>query len=139
MTKISPGDTIHSVDRVLKVPVFNRWMLKSGLTDRALIKAVDEIKNGLIDADLGGGILKKRLALPGRGKRGSARTLLASNKRGRWVFLFGFQKNERDNISRHELEALQELSSDLMMFSEPDISLAVSRNELFEVSYETKK
>ena len=127
------------MDRVLKTPVFNRWMRKADLTDQALSKATDEMKNGLIDADLGGGILKKRVPLPGRGKRGAARTLLATNRKGRWIFLFGFQKNDRENISGHELEALQELSSDLMGFSEAEIDLAVARHELLEVAYETKK
>jgi len=127
------------MDRILKVPVFNRWMKKAGLSDRILLKAIDEIKNGLIDADLGCGLLKKRVPLPGHGKRGAARTLLAANKRGRWIFLFGFQKNERENITPHELEALQELSSDFLKFSESSIDLAVTKQELLEIFYETEK
>ena len=58
---------------------------------------------GLIDADLGGGIVKKRVGLAGRGKRSGARTLIATNKGDRWFFVFGFEKNERANIGDDEL------------------------------------
>lgn len=73
---------------------------------------------GLIDADLGGCVVKKRVALPGRGKSGGARTLVATNKDNRWFFVFGFKKNERTNINKKELEAhvdneaLQEICHD---------------------------
>ena len=79
--------------RVFKTRHFARWTRKSGLSDRALCQAVDEMIAGLIDADLGGGLVKKRVGLPGRGKRGGARTLVATNKRSRWFFVFGFEKN----------------------------------------------
>lgn len=85
--------------RVFKTRHFARWMRKTELTDSALCAAVSEMAAGLIDADLGGGVLKKRVALPGRGKSGSARTLVATNKGVRWFFVFGFEKNERASIS----------------------------------------
>jgi len=59
------------------------------------------MEQGLIDANLGGGIIKNRVALPGRGKRGSTRTLVATNNANRWFFLFGFEKNERDIKRSH--------------------------------------
>ena len=64
-----------------------------------------------------GGILKKRVPLPGRGKRGGARTLVATDGRDRWFFLYGFAKSERDNVSADELEALQQLAADLLGLS----------------------
>ncbi len=67
---------------ILKTRNFARWARKSGLSDSLLKKAVLEIQRGLLEADLGGGIVKKRIALPGRGKRGSARILLATNRTG---------------------------------------------------------
>jgi hypothetical protein len=72
---------------ILKTRNFARWARETGLADSLLDKAVLEIGRGLLEADLGGGILKKRIALPGRGKRGSIRTLLATNRNDRW-FLF---------------------------------------------------
>lgn len=66
-------------------------MRKAGLTDDALRDAVTETVLGLIDADLGGHVVKKRLALPGQGKRGGARTIVATRLADRWFFLYGFR------------------------------------------------
>lgn len=90
--------------RIFKTHTFSRWMKSVELTDELLSNAIFEMQNGLIDADLGGGVVKKRIALAGRGKSGSARTLLATNKNDRWFFLFGFEKNERENINAKELK-----------------------------------
>lgn len=89
-------------------------MRKTELTDKALCDAVTEMKSGLIDADLDGGVVKKRVAVPGRGKSGGTRTLLANNKDDRWFFVFGFEKSERGNISSKELEALQKIAADYL-------------------------
>ena len=67
-----------------------------------LCQAVYEMSRGLIDADLGAGVVKKRIATPGRSKSGGMRTLVATNKGDRWFFMFGFAKNERANISDAE-------------------------------------
>ena len=84
---------------------FARWLRRSALTEAALSVAVAEMSAGLVDADLGGGVVKKRVPLPGRGKRGGARTLVATNRDDRWFFVFGFEKNERGNVTLRELEA----------------------------------
>ncbi|MCU0754187.1 MAG: type II toxin-antitoxin system RelE/ParE family toxin [Xanthomonadales bacterium] len=68
-------------------------MRKTALSDAALAEAVREMIAGLIDADLGGGVVKKRVRLPGHGKRGSTRTMVATNRDDRWFFVFGFAKN----------------------------------------------
>jgi hypothetical protein len=94
--------------RVFKTRNFARWMRKTELTEKVLRAAVVEMEQGLIDADLGGGVVKKRVALPGRGKSGGARTLVATNKGIRWFFLFGFEK-----LNAHvESGAIQEISND---------------------------
>lgn len=98
-----------------------------------LAEAVAEMERGLIDADLGGGVFKKRIALPGRGKRGSARTLVATNRGGRWFFLYGFEKNERANISDKELEGLKAIASDLLRLSTVELDRLVSESALNEV------
>ena len=100
--------------RVFKTRHFSRWMRKTTLTDSGLCEAVLEMTQGLIDADLGGGVVKKRVGLAGRGKRAGARTLLATNKGSRWFFLFGFEKNDRATISAEEKEALQAVAQDLL-------------------------
>lgn len=105
--------------RVFKTRHFSRWMRKTELTDSALCSAVAEMAQGLIGADLGGGVVKKRVGLAGRGKRGGARTLVATNKGNRWFFVFGFEKNDRANIGADELEALQDLAHDLLARTGP--------------------
>lgn len=73
-------------------------MQKSALSDDALSRAVLEMAQGRVDADLGGRVVKKRVALPGRGKSGGVRTIVATNRGDRWFFMYGFEKNERANI-----------------------------------------
>jgi hypothetical protein len=98
---------------------------------------IGEIQAGLFEADLGGGIIKKRVALPGRGKRGSTRTLLATNQDDRWFFVFGFEKNERDNVTVKELEALRALAADLLHLSDKQMIEAIRKGSLVEVDDET--
>lgn len=108
-------------------------MRKTDLSDSALWSAVMEMEQGLIDADLGGGVVKKRVALPGRGKSGSARTLVATKKGLRWFFVFGFEKNVRSGISDKELEALQEIAGDLLKLTAAQLDSAVADKTLEEI------
>jgi len=85
-----------------------------GLSDEALTGAFKEIREGLFDADLGGGVIKKRVGLPGRGKRGGARTIVVTNFRDRWFFVMGFAKNEKEDIDDDELVALRLYAKDLL-------------------------
>ncbi|SJM92710.1 type II toxin-antitoxin system RelE/ParE family toxin [Crenothrix polyspora] len=122
--------------KIFKTQHFTRWMQKTNLTDELLCIAICEMARGLIDADLGGGVVKKRIALPGRGKRSSARTLIATNKKDRWFFVFGFEKNERSNISRAELKALQQLATDLLNLTSQEINVALKNNSLEEICHD---
>lgn len=119
--------------RVFRTKTFTRWMRKTGLTDQALCTAVSEMSEGLIDADLGGSVLKKRISLPGQGKRGGARTLVATKMADRWFYLYGFSKNERVNISQDELRVLQEVAKDLLGFDERQLATALSSGEIVEI------
>lgn len=91
------------------------------MTDKRLCEAVAEMARGLIDADLGGNVYKKRVALPGRGKSGSTRTLIASNLSSRWVFMYGFEKNDRDNIGESERMALAVYAASVLALSDSEI------------------
>lgn len=121
--------------RVFKTRHFSRWMRKTELTDSALCAAVAEMVQGLIDADLGGGVVKKRVGLAGRGKSGGARTLVATNKGSRWFFVFGFEKNDRANITSDELEALQNLAHELLARTGSQLDLAVNDQTLEEICH----
>ncbi len=96
------------------------------------------LAQGLIDADLGpGGLVKKRVALPGRGKSGGARTLVATNKTDRWFFVFGFEKNERANIEDDELAGLQSVAADLLKPGTRELDAAVANGTLQEICHES--
>ncbi|MDO9213150.1 MAG: type II toxin-antitoxin system RelE/ParE family toxin [Methylococcales bacterium] len=122
--------------RVFKTRVFERWMQKIDLSDDLLVIAVHEMERGLIDADLGGGVFKKRIALPNRGKSGSVRTLIATNKNDRWFFVLGFEKNQRDNIGKIELIALKESAKTMLTMSEVKLDSLLKTHSLKEIHYE---
>jgi hypothetical protein len=119
--------------RVFKTRYFIRWMRKTALNDEVLCVAVNEMAQGLIDADLGGGVVKKRVGISGRGKRGGARTLVATNKGNRWFFVYGFEKNDRANISDDELEALKDLAEQLLARTGHQLAEALNDGTLMEI------
>ena len=112
---------------------FAKWADGEGLVDTALAVAVAEMEHGLIDAHLGGQVVKKRVALPGRGKRGGARTLLAFRKGKRACFVYGFAKNEQANISDKELKALRLLAKELLNYPAVSLRKAIKAGELIEI------
>lgn len=118
---------------VYKTRWFDRWARKQGLTTPSLCAAVREMTTGLYEADLGGGLLKKRIARPGQGKSGGFRTLVATNKGNRWVFVYGFPKNERSNIDKDEEEALKKLAEHLLSLTVQALDEAQRADELMEV------
>ena len=124
--------------RIFKTRVFERWMQKTDLSDTLLLNAVAEMERGLIDADLGGGVIKKCIALPNRGKSGSVRTLIATNKNDRWFFVLGFEKNQRENISQKELLFLKDFAADLLKMSDEKLVNSIKSKNLLEVSHETQ-
>lgn len=120
--------------RTFKTKWFQRWASKEDLSDDALRRTVVEMVAGLVDADLGGHVLKKRVALPGRGKRGSLRTLVAFKADDKAFFIYGFAKNERDNVNQTELKALRLLATELLSYSPAQLTKAITAGELVEVS-----
>lgn len=119
---------------IYKTRWFDRWARKEGLTTSSLCAAVREMEAGLYDADLGGGLVKKRVARPGQGKSGGFRTLVATNKGDRWVFVFGFPKNERSNIDKDEEKALKAVAAHLLSLTTQAIGKAQRAGELIEVN-----
>lgn len=117
---------------------FDRWARKQGLTTSSLCVAVREMRAGLYDADLGGGLLKKRIARTGQGKRGGFRTLVVTNKGTRWIFVYGFPKNERSNIDKDEEDALKHLAAHLLALTAQALNQAESAGELMEVHCDGK-
>ncbi len=118
---------------IYKTRFFDRWANDEGLTNLSLCNAVNEMKNGLFDADLGGGLFKKRIAKPGKGKSGGFRTLLATNKDDKWFFMFGFPKNQRSNIDKDEKAALKKLANQFLSYTKKDLNQAITAKALTEV------
>ncbi|MCX7177019.1 MAG: type II toxin-antitoxin system RelE/ParE family toxin [Proteobacteria bacterium] len=119
--------------RAFKTRTFQRWASKAGVTDGVLIVVVAQLERGLIDADLGGNLFKHRVALPGRGKSGSTRTIIATRFAGVLFFLYGFEKSERDNITAKELLLYQRFARELLGLTEGQISTALAGQVLIEV------
>ena len=82
--------------RLFKLKAFARFQRREGIADTVLSKAMVSVEKGIIDADLGGGLIKQRVARPGQGKRGGFRTIIAYRRGNRAIFLFGFAKSERE-------------------------------------------
>ena len=120
---------------IYKTRSFARWVKREGLADRDLCDAVVEIQKGLIDARLGGGLIKKRVARSGHGKRGGYRVILASNLGDRWVFMFGFAKNERDNVDDDELRLMKRLASAFLEMDDRMLRQALTSGEILEIHH----
>ncbi len=124
--------------RIFRNKPFTRFLKKAGLNDEALCKAVDAAERGLIDADLGGDVIKQRVARPGGGKSGGARALILYKKGMRAYFVYGFAKNDRDNIDSNELAALKKLASEMLSYDNKAITKAVESGTLTEVMCDDK-
>ena len=121
------------MERGFKVKTFERWMRKAGLTDAMLRVAIEEMSRGLIDASLGGHLVKKRVARTGFGKRGGYRTIVAKKADRHWFFLFRFEKNERSNIDQVELSVLHEIGETLLALTDIELNHAQQMGELLEI------
>ena len=121
--------------RVFKTRQFNKWASKEGLVGTDLLHAVEEITRGLVEAHLGAYLYQKRIGLSGTGKRGGARTLLAYQSGGCCIFIYGFAKAERGNISQAELKALKRYARELVSYNDKELNRAVQAGALIEVNY----
>lgn len=122
--------------RILKRKDFAKWQAGEKLPDTALCEAVKEMEDGLIDADLGGFLYKKRVARPGGGKSGGYRTLLSARIGSRYVFLHGFPKSDKANISEKEKKALQFAGKVFLDLSAEALLKALQAGVLLEVHCE---
>ena len=122
--------------RILKRKDFARWQAGERLLDAVLCKAVQEMESGLIDADIGGFLYKKRVARPGAGKSGGYRTLLSARMGSRYVFLYGFPKRDKANITQDEKKALQFAGKVFLELTAEALSKALQVGVLMEVHCE---
>ncbi|MBO9686250.1 type II toxin-antitoxin system RelE/ParE family toxin [Roseateles chitosanitabidus] len=119
---------------VYVVEGFRRWMRKQPLRELDLCRAVAEMTRGLVDADLGSGLVKKRIGRSGAGKRSGYRVLVARRNEGPWFFVEGYAKNQQGNVEGAELRAFQRYGLALMTMSSPELLAAVGQGKLKEVN-----
>lgn len=124
--------------RIFKTKAFQRWLNKQPLTDAVLSAAILEIERGLVDAHLGGFLYKKRVRLPGRGKRGSTRMLLAVKHGSRAFFLYGFEKNQRDTLTMKEEQAYKLIANTIMAYTDSELMERLNDKSLMEIRYHTE-
>jgi hypothetical protein len=120
--------------RIFKTKALSRFAKRESIGDESLVAAVETAKRGLIDADLGGGLIKQRVARSGQGKRGGFRMLIAFRS-DRAIFLFGFAKNERDNIDDKQLITLREIVASWFAADDKKIAQALKDGLLIEVKH----
>lgn len=119
--------------RIFKNKPFSRFARKNGITDEDLCEAVRRLEEGIVDADLGGGVIKQRVARPNEGRSSGFRTIILVCIEERAFFVHGFSKNQRDNIRTDELKGFKELAALFDNYSESQIQEAVTSGTLIEV------
>ena len=125
--------------RVFKTKTFDRWARKV-VADKLLCQAAREIEQGLFEADLGGGLCKKRVALPGQGKSGSARTLVAKKHKGAIFFLAGREKSTPgSDFSDKEVEAAKIIARALENANAEKLEELISSEILKEICHVKQK
>jgi hypothetical protein len=123
--------------RVFKVKAFVRFARRERVGDASLCEAVDRAERGLVDADLGGGLIKQRLARQGQGRSGGYRVLVAYRPGSRAVFLHAFAKSERDNIDDNQLATLREIAAAWQAADAAMLSRALASGTLQEVVHDS--
>jgi hypothetical protein len=120
--------------RIFKTRALAKFTRQNGISDANLVAAIDTAMRGLIDADLGGHIIKQRVARPGQGKRGGFRMLIGFRS-DLAIFLFGFAKNERANIDGDQLKTLREIVATWFAADEKKIAQGLADGILIEVHH----
>ena len=119
--------------RVFATKEFARFVRKERIGSSQLCEAVSRAGNGLIDADLGGGVIKQRVARQGQGRSGGYRTIIAFRSGDRSIFLYGFAKNSKANLSDDELEVYRRLATIFLEADTAVLTSLIAAGELKEV------
>jgi hypothetical protein len=118
---------------VFKTRLLARFARRERILDKRLIEAIERAERGVIDADLGGGLIKQRVARAGQGRSGGYRVLVAYRARSRAVFMYAFAKNERDNIDPAELQTAREVAASWLSADITRIQQALETGEIQEI------
>ena len=119
--------------QAFKTRWFARFAKREEISDKSLRQAIDRAERGLIDADLGGGLIKQRGARPGQGRSRGYRVIVAYRARNRAVFLYGFAKSSRANIDAKELATARNIASIWLDADEERMARGIREDEIQEV------
>jgi hypothetical protein len=133
LRKIKKYNTLLSV-RIFKDKRFSHWAAKAQITDDQLRTAASEIENGQAEANLGGDVYKKRIAMQGQGKRGSYRTIVIFRRNERLFFMFGYAKTEMSDIGESAERGFKRLAKKYLAYTDAQLDLAVKTGELLEIT-----
>ena len=122
--------------RIFETRWFARFARRERIEDESLREAIGRAARGLVDADLGGGLIKQRVARQGRGRSGGYRMIVAYRENERAVFLYGFAKSERENIDLDDLEALRLVARDWLAASPKQIEAALEDGAIQKVEHD---
>ena len=120
--------------RTFKTKVFARFADREGMDDAALRDAVRRAGQGLIDADLGGGVIKQRIARKSQGRSGGFRSIVLFRKGQLAFFVYGFAKSNRQNLRRDELRAFRLLADEMLKLDESRLQAALANGTIIEVT-----
>jgi hypothetical protein len=120
--------------RVFKTRWFQRFARKEKIGDAVLLDSIARAEKGQVDADLGGGVIKQRIARPGQGKSGGYRTIVLFKQGQRAVFIYGFAKSERANIDTDEEKQFKDAARHVLRLTEKQIAELVKEGDFVEVT-----
>ena len=119
--------------RVFKNKWFSRFTRQNGIEDEVLCEAVARAEAGLIDADLGGGVIKQRIARRSQGKSGGFRLIVLFRSGAKAFFVYGFPKSARGNIRADELKGFKELADQMLGYDDAALGKALKSGAIVEV------
>ncbi len=125
-----------SLVRIFKTKWLARFARREGISDNSLCEAIERAESSLIDADLGGGLIKQRVARQGQGRSGGYRMIVGYRVKDRAVFLLGFAKNERENIEDDELRSLREVAQKWLTADAARIQTELELGNLQEINHD---
>jgi len=119
--------------RIFKNAWFARYARKQDISDKSMVQAIERAEQGLIDADLGGGVIKQRVARPGQGKSGGFRTIVLYRTAERAFFVYGFAKSDRDNIDKDDEAQFRKAAGHVLGLSEEQLTVLIGNGHFSEV------
>jgi hypothetical protein len=119
--------------KIFKNAWFTKYAKREKLSDKSLVQAVKDASNGIVSADLGGNLLKQRIAKQGKGKSGGYRTIIAFKREDKAFFLYGFAKNQQDNLEQDALKSFKNLAKQLLVLDDNQIKRLLENGVLTEI------